>query len=72
MYSLKWSLQAPTKNDVIDEKVIAQLVKDGRYAEPNLPEGIYAVFREGMKFSFDLQAAQGKSTTVLTCISLSF
>jgi transposase len=34
-----------TKNDVKDAKVIAQLVKDGRYAEPNIPEGIYADLR---------------------------
>ncbi|CAN7692183.1 transposase [Peribacillus frigoritolerans] len=33
---------SPTKNDVKDAKVIAQLVKDGRYAEPTIPRGIYA------------------------------
>jgi transposase len=33
---------SPTKNDVKDAKVIAQLVKDGRYGEPNLPESINA------------------------------
>lgn len=31
---------SPTKNDVKDAKVIAQLVKDGRYAEPTIPQGI--------------------------------
>lgn len=55
---------SPTKNDVKDAKVIAQLVKDGRYAEPNLPDGIYADLREGMKLydllSSDLQSAQGQ------------
>ncbi|MEC2074489.1 transposase [Metabacillus fastidiosus] len=30
---------SPTKNDVKDAKVIAQLVKDGRYAEPTIPQG---------------------------------
>jgi len=35
----------PTKNDVKDARVIAQLVKDGRYSEPNLPEGKYADLR---------------------------
>lgn len=38
-----------TKNDIIDAKVIAQLVKDGRYAVPSLPKGIYAELREVMK-----------------------
>ena len=33
---------SPTKNDVKDAKVIAQLVKDGRYAELNIPQGVYA------------------------------
>ncbi|MGN7300777.1 IS110 family transposase, partial [Ferdinandcohnia sp. SAFN-114] len=33
---------SPTKNDVKDAKVIAQLVKDGRYAEPTIPQGVYA------------------------------
>lgn len=40
---------SPTKNDVKDAKVIAQLVKDGRYAVPSLPKGIYAELREAMK-----------------------
>lgn len=40
---------SPTKNDIKDAKVIAQLVKDGRYAVPNLPHGIYAELREAMK-----------------------
>ena len=33
---------SPTKNDVKDARVIAQLVKDGRYSEPNIPTEIYA------------------------------
>ena len=40
---------SPTKNDTKDAKVIAQLVKDGRYSEPTLPESIYAELRQGMK-----------------------
>lgn len=40
---------SPTKNDTKDAKVIAQLIKDGRYSVPNLPEGIYAELREGIK-----------------------
>jgi transposase len=35
---------SPTKNDVKDAKIIAQLVKDGRYAEPNIPQGVYSSF----------------------------
>ncbi len=37
-----------TKNDIKDAKVIAQLVKDGRYSEPKMPEGIYAELRAAM------------------------
>src|SRR5690625_4054827 len=33
---------SPKKNDTKDARVIAQLVKDGRYSVPNLLEGIYA------------------------------
>ena len=40
---------SPTKNDTKDAKVIAQLIKDGRYSVPNLLEGIYAELREGIK-----------------------
>ena len=35
----------PTKCDKKDALVIAQLVKDGRYSKPNLPEGKYAELR---------------------------
>jgi transposase len=41
---------SPTKNDTKDAKVIAQLVKDGRFAEPNIPKGIYADLRIAMDF----------------------
>lgn len=39
---------SPTKNDFKDAKVIAQLVKDGRYSEPIIPEGAYAELRVAM------------------------
>jgi transposase len=55
---------SPTKNDIKDAKVIAQLVKDGRYAVPHLPQGIYADLREAMKIrdhlSTDLRVVQGR------------
>ena len=40
---------SPTKNDTKDARVIAQLIKDGRYSVPNLLKGIYAELREGVK-----------------------
>jgi transposase len=40
---------SPTKNDTKDARVIAQLMKDGRYSVPNLLEGVYAELREGVK-----------------------
>lgn len=40
---------SPTKNDTKDAKVIAQIIRDGRYHEPLMPEGIYAELRQGMK-----------------------
>lgn len=55
---------SPTKNDVKDARVIAQLVKDGRYAEPNIPQGVYAELRVAKKIrdllSTDLQSVQGQ------------
>ena len=36
---------SPTKNDVRDAKVIAQLLKDGRYSEPHMLTGVYADLR---------------------------
>lgn len=55
---------SPTKNDIKDAKVIAQLVKDGRYAVPNLLQGKYAELREAMKIrdhlSTDLRVVQGR------------
>jgi transposase len=53
-----------TKNDVKVARVIAQLVKDGRYAVPNIPQGVYAELRVAKKIrdllSVDLQAVQGQ------------
>jgi transposase len=55
---------SPTKNDVKDAKVIAQLVKDGRYAEPTIPQGVYAELRVAKKLrdllNVDLQIVQGQ------------
>ncbi|WP_338113076.1 IS110 family transposase [Paenibacillus artemisiicola] len=53
---------SPTKNDVKDARVIAQLVKDGRYAVPSLPQSVYAELRETTKIrdhlSTDLRVVQ--------------
>ncbi|AEV70617.1 IS110 family transposase [Acetivibrio clariflavus] len=38
----------PTKSDRKDPKTIAMLVKDGRYIEPYIPEGIYKELRSAM------------------------
>jgi len=40
---------SPSKNDTKDAKVIAQIVRNGQYHEPMLPEGIFAELRAGMK-----------------------
>ena len=39
---------SPTKTDKKDARVIAQLVKDGRYSVPNMLEGVYAELRVAM------------------------
>ncbi|TDL47402.1 hypothetical protein E2R60_29930 [Paenibacillus dendritiformis] len=36
---------SPTKNDYKDSKVIADLVRNGKYTEPKIPTGIYADLR---------------------------
>lgn len=55
---------SPTKNDVKDARVIAQLLKDGRYSEPQIPEGVYAELRVGMnmrdRLSKDLLSIKGR------------
>jgi transposase len=38
----------PTKNDRKDPKTIAMLMKDGRYMEPYIPEGIFSELRNAM------------------------
>lgn len=55
---------SPAKTDTKDAYVIAQMIKDGRYAEPSLQEGVYAELREGLKIrdqlSNDLQITEGR------------
>ena len=46
----------PTKNDRKDPKVIAGLVREGRYMIPYLPEGVYADLRTASNIRFQLQA----------------
>lgn len=46
----------PTKNDRKDPKVIAGLVKEGRYMIPYLPEGIYADLRTASNMRFQIQS----------------
>jgi transposase len=36
---------SPTKNDYKDAKVIAELVRNGKYTEPKLPQGLWADLR---------------------------
>ena len=45
-----------TKNDRKDPKVIAGLVKEGRYMIPYLPDGVYADLRTASNMRFQLQA----------------
>lgn len=55
---------SPTKNDIKDARVIAQLVKDGRYSEPHIPSEVYAELRVGMnmrdRLTEDLRRVQGR------------
>src|SRR5699024_5306076 len=55
---------SPTKNDVKDARVISRLIQDGRYSEPNFPEGTYSELREGMnlydQLMKDFQAVKGR------------
>ena len=46
----------PTKNDCKDPKVIAGLVKEGRYMIPYLPEGVYADLRTASNMRFQIQS----------------
>ena len=45
----------PTKNDRKDPKVIAGLIKDGRYSYPYLPDGVYADLRTASNLRFQMQ-----------------
>lgn len=44
------------KNDRKDPKVIAGLVKDGRYSEPYIPEGVYAELRTASNLRFRVES----------------
>ena len=46
----------PTKNDRKDPKVIAGLIKDGRYSYPYLPDGVYADLRTASNLRFQIQS----------------
>ena len=46
----------PTKNDRKDPKVIAGLVREGRYMIPYLPDGVYADLRTASNIRFQLQS----------------
>ena len=46
----------PTKNDRKDPKVIAGLIKDGRYSYPYLPDGVYADLRTASNLRFQMQS----------------
>ena len=46
----------PTKNDRKDPKVIAGLIKDGRYTYPYMPDGIYAELRTASNLRYRLQS----------------
>lgn len=46
----------PTKNERKDPKVIAGLVREGRYMIPYLPDGVYADLRTASNIRFQLQA----------------
>jgi len=46
----------PSKTDRKDPKVIAGLIKDGRYSYPYLPEGVYADLRIASNLRFQIQS----------------
>ena len=53
----------PTKNDRKDPKVIAGLVKDGRYSCPYIPEGVYSELRNisNMRMQYDSELTRIKN-----------
>lgn len=53
----------PTKNDRKDPKTIAMLVKDGRYLEPYIAQGIYAELRTAM----DVRVNTDKKISSVIC-----
>ena len=46
----------PSKNDRKDPKVIAGLIREGRYSYPYLPDGVYADLRTASNLRFQLQS----------------
>lgn len=55
---------SPTKNDTKDARVVGKLVLEGRYTEPQLPEGVYAELRILMnqrdRLNVDLNRVKGR------------
>lgn len=63
----------PTKNDRKDPKTIAMLVKDGRYMEPYIPEGIYSEIRTAMETRWQIvKQLNGIRNRVLRWLSIYF
>ena len=52
----------PTKNDRKDPKVIAGLVREGRYMIPYLPEGVYADLRTAIKHKIPVTGGTYKNS----------
>lgn len=52
---------SPTKNDYKDAKVIADLVRNGHYSEPKLPEQVYADLRILMNLREKVMDALGQA-----------
>ncbi|WP_338044177.1 IS110 family transposase [Paenibacillus oryzisoli] len=75
-YGVVNPLHVKKSKELDDAKVIAQLVKDGRYAVPSLPQGVYAELREAMKIrehlTTDLCVVQARVHNWLDRISQSF
>jgi len=57
---------SPTKSDRKDPKTIAMLVKDGRYVEPIIPEGVYAELRVAMDIKDRLNKQIGMTKNQIT------
>ena len=57
---------SPTKSDKKDPKTIAMLVKDGRYVEPIIPEGVYAELRVAIEIKDRLNKQIGMTKNQIT------